>query len=498
MYFFSGVDARDGERCSVTSNYDVIIIGTSFAASFFLMRYLERSPADRKVLVLERGGPDPKGWQLQNRRTSSIAPTEVFFNATPEKEWYTSPGFGGNSKCWLGGTTRMMPGDFQLKTRYGVGWDWPMTYDELETHYCTVEQVMQVSGPADSPMPRSQPFPLPPHRFSDPERLLKKQFPDGWFNVATSRATIATGKRGVCCATGICEHCPVDAKFTIQNGLASIYDDPRVTLQLHCPVNAIETAAGVARSVSYTRDGRDASASADLIVLAASALFNPHILLRSGLNHPAVGKRLHEQLPIDVMMDLKGVKAYNGSTILTGLGYMFYEGEHRREHAACMVEAWNVPFAAKQGSLRSENGRWTERFIIRFLFDDLPRDDNTVTIHAKDPTMAETRFSGYSDYAERGAAKVMQMVDVLATALPIENINHIDRGNTAAHIQGTVVMGTDPAVSVVDRYLMHHQYRNLMVLGASAFPTASPAYPTLTVSALSLWAADHLLRSASA
>ena len=47
------------------------------------------------------------------------------------------------------------------------------------------------------------------------------------------------------------------------------------------------------------------------------------------------------------------------------------------------------------------------------------------------------------------------------------------------------------------RHLIHHQYRNLLVLGASAYPTASPAYPTLTVSALSLWAADHLLGGAA-
>jgi choline dehydrogenase-like flavoprotein len=482
---------------TMTSQYDVIIVGTGFAASFFLMRYLERAPAQARILVLERGGSDTKAWQLQNRRTSSIAPAEVFHNATPAKEWYTSPGFGGNSKCWLGGTMRMMPGDFQLKSRYGVGLDWPMTYDEIEEHYCTVEQVMLVSGPPDSPMPRSKPFPLPPHRFSDPEVLLKRHFPDGWYNVVTSRASAPNGQRAVCCASGYCEHCPVDAKFTIQNGLARIYADPRVTLQLHSAVNTVDTQAGSARGVSYTRDGRDEHVQADLIVLAASALFNPHILLRSGINHPLLGKRLHEQLPVDVMLDLNGVKSYNGSTLLTGLGYMFYEGEHRRDYAACVIESWNSPFASKPGALRSDNGRWTERFIVRFVFDDLPRDDNTVTIYAGDPRLAETRFAGYSDYAERGAAQVPRMVDVLAQALPIERIVYIERGTTDAHIQGTVVMGTDPKSSIVDRYLVHHQYRNLLVLGASANPTASPAYPTLTVSALALWAADHLLGKAS-
>ncbi|HEY1726730.1 MAG TPA: GMC family oxidoreductase [Steroidobacteraceae bacterium] len=474
------------------SQYDLIIVGTGFAATFFLKRYLQRAPAGARVLVLERGARDTKAWQLQNRRTSSIDPKDVFVNATPRKEWYTSPGFGGNSKCWLAGTTRMMPGDFKLKSRYGVGLDWPLSYDDLEAHYCSVEDTMLVSGPADSPMPRSRPFPLPPHRFSDPDTLLKRSFPDGWYNVATARASVATGQRGICCATGVCELCPVDAKFTVQNGAAEVYQDPRVALLLDAEVDAVETAANQATGVVYTREGRQQRASAELIALAASALFNPHILLRSGIAHPLLGRRLHEQLPIDVTLDLKGVKSYNGSTILTGLGYLFYEGEHRRERAACMIETWNSPFAYKPGALRSEDGRWTERLMIRFLFDDLPRDDNTVTVNARNPRLAETRFVDYSDYAKRGAAQVPSMIDTLSQALPIERVARTETGSTAAHIQGTAVMGSDPASSVVDGHLLHHQYRNLLVLGASAFPTASPAYPTLTVSALSLWAADHL------
>jgi choline dehydrogenase-like flavoprotein len=479
----------------MSARYDLIIVGTGFAGAFFLMRYLERAPAGARVLVLERGANDAKAWQLAHRTTTSIPPEEVFHNLTPEKEWFTSPGFGGNSKCWAGGATRMMPGDFQLKSRYGVGLDWPMSYDDLEEHYCTVEQVMLVSGPADSPMPRSRPFPLPPHRFSDPEVLLKQRYPDGWYQMATTRASVATGKRGVCCASGVCTLCPVDAKFTIQNGLAWIYTDPRVTLQLHSAVDTVDTAAGIARGVSYTRDGASARAEADLVVLAASALFNPHILLRSGINHPLLGKRLHEQMPIDVTLDLAGVKCYNGSTLLSGLGYLFYEGEHRRDHGACMIETWNSPFAYWTGALRSEPGRWNERLLLRFLFDEVPPDYNTVTVSAADPRVAETRFTDYSDYAKRGAAQVPRMIDTLATVLPIERVANTQIGTTAAHIQGTVVMGNDPATSIVDGYQVHHQYRNLLVLGASAFPTASPAYPTVTVSALALRAADHLVNS---
>jgi choline dehydrogenase-like flavoprotein len=478
----------------MTSHYDVIIVGTGFASSFFLMRYLEHAPATARVLVLERGNEDTKAWQLANKAHSSIDPDDLMHNNNPGKEWYTSPGFGGNSKCWMGGTTRMMPGDFKLKSRYGVGYDWPISYDDLEAHYGVAEQVMSVSGPGDSPMPRSRGVPLVPHKFSDPDTLLKKQFPDGWYQMSTARASAATGQRGICCASGICGLCPVDAKFTIQNGLAAIYKDPRVTLKLRSEVQTVETAAGVARGINYLGEGTQQHDTADLIVLGASALFNPHILLRSGFTHPLIGRRLHEQMPIYVTLDLKGVKCYNGSTVLSGLGYLFYDGEHRRDHAACMIETWSSPFAYRpQDALRLERGRWNERLMLGFLFDDIPSDTNRVTVNAGNPSLIDVHFDDYSDYAKKAADRIPQMIDKLAEALPIERLVSTGLGTTAAHIQGTVVMGDDPATSVVDRHLVHHEYRNLLVLGSSSYPTASPAYPTLTVSALSLWAADHLL-----
>lgn len=482
----------------MTDHYDVVVVGTSFASTFFLLRYLEHAPKRVRILVLERGRDDTRAWQMAHRRNSSFESADVYQNDNPLKDWFTSPGFGGNSKCWMGGTTRMMPGDFQLRTRYGVGWDWPVSYDELEPYYCAAEQVMTISGPADSPMPRSAPFQMPPHRMSDPDVLLKKHFPQGWYHMATCRASVSTGKRGVCCASGFCSLCPTDAKFTIQNGLASLYQDPRIKLKLLAEVQTLEKAAGVVRAVSYLEDGVVKRDTGDLFVLGASALFNPQILLRSGFDHPLIGKRLHEQLPVYVTLDLNGVKCYNGSTVLSGLGYLFYEGEHRRDHAACMIETWSSPFADRpDDTLRFVPGRWNERLILGFLFDEIPLDENTVTVSADDPRLAKVHFTGYSDYAMKGARQIPKMVDKLAEALPIERLVSATIGSTAAHIQGTVVMGNDPATSVVDRFLVDHRYRNLLVLGSSAYPTASPSYPTLTLSALSLRTADHVLGRAA-
>jgi choline dehydrogenase-like flavoprotein len=468
----------------VKQKYDLIVVGTGFAGAFFLKRFLERSDANVRVLVLERGKSDTKSWQLQNRSTSSIAAEELFVNLTPKKEWVTNPGFGGNSKCWWGGAYRMMPGDFQLKSRYGIGRDWPISYDDLESYYGQAEEIMSVSGPADSPMPRTRPFPLPPHNLSTPDTLLKKHFPDKWFHTTTARASRPIATRPACCSTGYCHLCPVDAKFTIQNGMSQVYKDPRITLQLECPVELIETTGGQVTGVVYTHGDSIEHADADLVVIAASALFNPHILLRSGFEHRFLGRCLHEQLTVNAVIDLRGVKSYNGSTVNTGLGYMFYEGDHRMNHAACIVETWNTPFPSESDGLRIERNRWTERMIVSFIFDDLPREDNYVSVSSKNPRLAETRFNGYSDYTRRAVDQIPSMIDTLSSALPIESVVRVSEQSTTAHIQGTVVMGVDPAESIVDKHLIHHQYRNLLVLGASAFPTANPASPTLTLSAM--------------
>jgi len=74
------------------------------------------------------------------------------------------------------------------------------------------------------------------------------------------------------------------------------------------------------------------------------------------------------------------------------------------------------------GALRLERGRWTERLMLGFLFDDLPQEGNTVTVDPINPRLAQVRFTGYSEYAQRGADRVPQMIDRLAEALPIERI----------------------------------------------------------------------------
>ncbi len=468
------------------------MVGTGFSTSFFLWGYLNKAKPGVRILVLERGNWDSHTWQIDNMRTSSLDPLTTFVNKNPSKPWEYSPGFGGGSNIWWACTPRMMPSDFRLKSLYGVGVDWPLDYNDLEEFYYQVEVAMAVSGPDDgSPYPRSNPYPQPPHLFSDPDKLLKRAYPDKYFQQPCARTAVSTANRDQCCAAGVCGICPVDAKFTILNEMAYLYRDSRVKLLLGAEALTVETRGNIATGVTYSQDKKIKFAKGDLVILGANSIFNPFILLRSGLHHPKLGKFWHEQVSIFAAVDLKGVDNYQGSTAITGHGYMLYDGDHRANYSACLIESLNIP---NLFTLRAERGKWLQRMVLRFIYEDIPNEKNHVKISDDNPDLPATVYEGHSEYASRALDKLPSILPGLLGSLPVENIEISKKIRaTDGHIIGTTRMGTDSRDSIVDRYLIHHKIRNLIVLGSCTFPTSSPANPALTLSALSLWSANHLL-----
>ena len=183
----------------------------------------------------------------------------------------------------------MLPADFELRSRYGVGRDWPLSYDSLEDYYCEVEDLMSVSGPSeDSPFPRSRPYPQPPHNLTDPDKILKKGHPTG-FCSATARARVPTSRRGPCCATSTCRLCPINAKFTIQNEMAHLFEDSRVTLELEATAQQVLTEAGDAKGVIYRKGDRDIEVRGQAVALGANAIFKPLATSAIRLQAPFVG-----------------------------------------------------------------------------------------------------------------------------------------------------------------------------------------------------------------
>ena len=271
-------------------NYDVVVVGSGFGSLFFVDGFLSKRPA-ANILILERGGFNSHAWQLQNNRNSPIAPQSTFRTDVANKVWNFTIGVGGGTNCWYGQTPRLHPTDFRMRSLYGVAQDWPVTYEEMDAYYVQAEIKMSVAG-ADamaSVLPRSAPFPLPPHQPTSVDELMMRAQPNFHVPIATARASTATGQRGRCCASARCMLCPVNAKFTFENGFVELRDHPNVKIRTGCEVTHLDVANGVTTAAIFRECGKEQRVRGELFVLGANAIHSPAILLRSVIEHPLTG-----------------------------------------------------------------------------------------------------------------------------------------------------------------------------------------------------------------
>lgn len=472
-------------------HFDTLVVGTGFASTFFLQEYLKWAPDNARVVVLERGTINTGSPGKKYAEFKGHAFHKTLVNLNPSKVWVQKIGFGGGT-CWTGNSPRMHPNDFITQSRYGKGEDWPFGYDELETYYCDAEALMGISGMDDDVFPRSRPYPLPPHRFNGFDRLLADKYPGQHLPMPSARASAAGVGRAICCSNGVCSTCPVAAKFQVDFHLRNVYGDPRVTLITEANVTHLDIQNRQVVGAFYQSGGEHLRVSCDLAAVGAHGIMSPFILLKSGLNDPALGRYLNEQIAVSVDVLLDGVDNYDGSTITTGFGVMKLDGDFRKDHPGFLVENWNLPW------LRAERGRWRQRGYFKLVFEELPQARNYVGISAANPDKPEVNYIDNSEYGKRGFAKAHSLVEELLEGLPVESFS-LDIPETLdgeAHIQGTTRMGNDPATSVVDSGQVHHSVRNLLCLGSGVFPTCPAANPTLTLSALSIRAARKLMGTA--
>ncbi|MER9851738.1 GMC family oxidoreductase [Mesorhizobium sp. M0106] len=466
-------------------HFDLVVIGSGFGSAFFLHEFSRRRKA--RILVLEWGRHNTHDWQLEHGSNSNVQDASTY-SSNSSKPWVYTIGLGGGTNCWFAQTPRFHPNDFRLKSLYGIGLDWPLSYDDLEPFYCTAEAIMSISGDPDmaAVMPRSRPFPQPPHCMSAPDRMMKAAQPGQHFVMPTARARVATEQRSACCASFRCSLCPVDAKFTALNGFMHLFEHPDVAVCLNSEVRRLEYAGGSVRSATFVNDDKEFQITADLFVLGANAIQSPAIMLRSGLDGDCVGRGLHESFGWSFEAYLDSIDNFDGSTITTGLNFGLYDGPHRSDHAAALVYFENRWLFG----MRPERGRLRHTLPLNVVTEDLLKPENHITLDENEN--ARVVYAGPSDYAVEGMVQAKQRLGELLWPLPVQEI--FDRGQraTEAHVQGTLRMGGDATDSVVDRDMIHHKLRNLVVVGTSTFPSCSCVNPSLTAAALSLRAASRI------
>ncbi|MFN8829675.1 MAG: GMC oxidoreductase [Labrys sp. (in: a-proteobacteria)] len=476
----------------IAQRYDFVVVGTGFGSLFFTHRLLDALPPNARVLLIERGRFRDHATQIaEDRNGDGPVGDYVDIENPAKKNWNFTVALGGGTLCWWGQSTRFHPSSFNLKTTHGFGRDWPISYGDLEEDYCDAEEIIGVSGDSDDvqELPRSRPFPFPAHVLSTPDRVLKAAYPGRHIALPSARPSIANDRRSQCCANGVCGRCPVDAKFTGLNGMARVFEDPRVAILIDACVTRLDIENKSAKSVVFEHSGREFLVAADHVVLGANALFNPVILAQSGLTHPLLGRRLNEQRGLLFEVHLAKLDALDGGSAATGL---YLGGINPPDRAQRGSFTYTIDNRWRVFGLRPEAEKAKRVFPLIMMVEEDPQIENHVDLSRSTRERPRILHPVFSNYGRAGVATGRSQLESYLSPLGLEWISEPQEWATGGHMEGTTVMGNDRTDSIVDADQIHHEVRNLSIVGSSVFPTCGNYTPSLTVAALSLRAARRL------
>ena len=146
---------------------DICIIGSGITAALVAEKLVEER--DARIVVVEAGDETVPLPERAARRARFLAYGESPWGRdhvdgmTADGIQSRSMQVGGLAMHWGGVTPRFSPEDFRVRSMYGVGADWPVSYEDLEPFYHEAERRIGVAGEQGPPEldPRASPFPMP-------------------------------------------------------------------------------------------------------------------------------------------------------------------------------------------------------------------------------------------------------------------------------------------------------------------------------------------------
>jgi glucose dehydrogenase len=484
-------------------------------------------------------------------KLASPAATHDYYDKSSDefKSTYLRTG-GGTTWHWLGNTPRHLPNDFKLKSQYGQGVDWPISYDDLETYYSEAEKELGVSGNHEewnNIVPgarRSRDFPMPVIWPSYLETVIKKGLngktvEDKTITIRSTpqaRNSQAYEGRPPCAGNSSCVPiCPIGAKYDAMVHIRKAISHG-VKVQYQAAVQKIETDdnKNISKVHFFNWAGEADFVEGRIFILAANAIEGSILLLYNKLASGSglVGKNLmdHPQgYGVGVYKD--PIYTFRGPPTTSGID-VFRDGAFRKNSAAFRISVGNdgwSRFVRKDNVKKLDNLEFlveekfgTKDFLIgkalrkavaenitrifRFSYSTemLPHPDNCVQLgDLIDPitklprpkiNFVIDREGNYNKDAFKMAGRVLtglfSQLEVPVKDFEVQDDQAIFSG--AGHIMGTLRMGKDPKNAVVNENLGSHDHPNLYVVGSGVFPTSCTANPTLTIAALSLRLAAHL------
>lgn len=530
---------------------DVIIVGSGVAGSLAAAR-LARSGLT--VVVLEAGPRVQRAAALAKYRESLIKipecaypdapyashpvsdnPDHYFIQDGPDKFGATYlRQVGGTTWHWLGTSLRFVPDDFRLRSKFGVGVDWPFSYNDLEPFYSEAERELGVAGDpnADVNVPRSQPYPMPmiPLSYADQRTAAAiKGMPYTVQPTPQARNSERFDNRPACCGSASCiPICPVQAKY---DATVHVAQAERAGAQVVADaiVSRVEVGAdGKISAVTVKRpDGTEDRATGKVFVIAAHGIETPKLLLQSrsdrlpnGVSNSSdqVGRNLMDH-PSQLNWALAGepLGMYRGPLSTAGIEST-RAGDWRADHGAFRLQldnrGWEWPTGGPSTTVKAliaQGLRGAEldraladhsarEIMIAPLVEQLPSPSNRIVpdFDQRDAIGIPRPRITYriDDYSKRALEHARRVFREIAKALNATETHEAPDSVSSGHIMGTCRMGTDPKQSVVNPDQRSHDHPNLFVLGSSVFPTGASSNPTLTIAALALKAVPAIRRAA--
>lgn len=426
---------------------------------------------------------------------------------------------GGTSLTWGAITPRNVENDFRMRSRWGVGRDWPIRYEDLEPYYVKAEYLMGVAGDDAAPFTprRSKPFPMPAFPMSATDERVKAAaatlgVPFGAVPVA--RNSIEYDGRARCTYLGVCRACQIGAMYGADQTVERLERSRHFELVTGADVVRVETGpTGAARRVVWVDDrGLEHAVDAERVVLAVQAIEASRLVLDSGIGNGSglVGRGLTEHPKFYMIGKVGGSTLdshrYGFETAATSA---FHDHARRgeyaggrmmvREHAGPSPSAVALASGLWGRALKDEIREVFGHYISLGAFlEQLPYEDNRVTLsetlrNKNGRPAARVEFSLLREYETAGYRAMKREMERIFDALGATDVHVLMEPSVAGHYLGCHRMGSDPATSVVDSFLECHDVPNLFLATQGAFAMGGVSNPTLTGVALTMRMADHIL-----
>ena len=439
-------------------------------------------------------------------------------------------GLGGTALHFEGLMFRPREDDLKVKTLYGYGRDWPLTYSELEPWLLRSERETGISGNDDNPYAsrRSGPFPMPAHAFSYFDReifgpALKRL---GIVGHSCPRAVNSVEYRGIseCLACRACKFCPSGARYSPDRVHVPMIDKrPNVTVLENVNLRRLETGPKgnriVAAHAVRVRERTPLVVRAKHFILALGGVETPRMLFlsadkgvhRAGLGNMGgqLGRRFSDHLHPYVTYDV-------GRPVGSRLGFETMTSDHfraqkdRREQPPFQIfgsPAMDWFPVGNEAALWATKGGILSLDVLRKIIPQIATLSGMTELEGKGMLeLDHSKLDAFgapvakitmklTDWDRKAHSKLAELVPKIGEAMGAKNVSDISppEFGLGYHPSGATAMAKTPDDGVCDPNLKVFDLENLYLVSNSVFPHMGANPPTLTIVALALRLAAHLV-----